>query len=257
MGGLAGFLAGLLGIGGGIVLVPVLMLLLPLLPNVDNSNVAILAIATSLATVMVTAFSSSKSHLKKGNVDFKFVLPVVLAAAVTSVAASRVASNLASETLTFIFAVMLMIMSLQIYRSGNKLNLEESEPSNKQLLLGGGLTGFLAALAGLGGGAILVPYLTYIGVGIRRAIGSAAICSMVVAIFGSFGYLTAGWHWTESFEFVGYIHWPSALCITLFSYFTAPLGVKVGQSLDQVQLKKIFAIFMLIVSVKLLVEQFI
>ncbi|MBU2882840.1 sulfite exporter TauE/SafE family protein [Psychrosphaera sp. B3R10] len=257
MGMLAGFLAGLLGIGGGIVLVPVLIYLLPILPMVNEDNVAILAIATSLATVIVTAFSSSKSHFKKGNVDIRFALPVVVAAALTSIIASHVAALLASKTLTLIFAIMLMILSVQTFRGGKKLNLEGVVPSKLQLIFGGSLTGFLASLAGLGGGAILVPYLTYIGVGIRKSIGTAALCSMVVALFGSSGYLIAGWHWTESDQFIGFIHWPSALCITLFSYFAAPFGVKVGQSLDQVQLKKVFAVFMVIVSVKLLVEQFI
>lgn len=255
MGIIAGFLAGLLGIGGGIVLVPALMFLLPNLPMVDESNVAIIAIATSLATVMVTAFSSTKSHYLKGNVDFRFATYVVIFAGIFSILASHVASLLATETLTLIFAVMLLVLSVQIYRGGKKLNLEGTIPSKVQLSFGGGLTGFLASLAGLGGGAILVPYLTYIGVGIRNAIGTAALCSMFVAIFGSLGYLLAGWHWTESTQFIGFIHWPSVLCITLFSYFSAPYGVKVGQSLDQSQLKKVFAIFMVIVSLKLLIEQ--
>lgn len=257
MGILAGFLAGLLGIGGGIVLVPALIFVLPVLPMVDSSNVAIIAIATSLATVIVTAFSSTRSHFKKGNVDFAFAIPIVVMAGLFSMIASFVAASLASATLTMIFAVMLLILSYQMHQGGKKLNLEGVTPSKLQLSVGGGLTGFLASLAGLGGGAILVPYLTYIGVGIRKAIGSAAFCSMFVAIFGTMGYLTAGWHWTSSDQFVGYVHWPSALCITLFSYFAAPFGVKVGQSLDQTQLKKVFAVFMVIVSIKLLVEQFI
>ena len=245
----------MLGIGGGIILVPALIYLLRGIPEVTPENVTIFAIATSLFTIVITAFSSGRSHYKKGNVDLKMTMPIAITVAVTSVLASYVAASISGERLTQIFAVLLMVLALQIFRGGKQINEQDIEPKRWQLYLGGSLTGFLASLAGLGGGAILIPYLSYIGTNIRKAIGTAAVCGMVVALFGSTGYMIAGWHWTDSPDFIGFVHWPSAVLIMLFSYFSAPLGVKAGQKLDQVQLKRVFAVFMMLVSTKLLIEQ--
>ena len=255
LGLIAGFLSGLLGIGGGIVLVPALIYLLPTIEDVNEANVTLLAIATSLFTIVITAFSSGRSHFKRGNVDFKLALPVVLSVAVSSILATQVASKMSSSSLTLIFAILLMTLALHMLTGRKKLVEQDITPARWQLLLGGTGTGFLAAIAGLGGGAILVPYLSHIGTNIRKSIGTAAVCGMVVAFFGSAGYMLSGWHWTDSGQFIGYVHWPSAVLIMLFSYFAAPLGVKVGQKLDQMQLKKVFAVFMMLVSTKLLFEQ--
>ena len=208
LGFVAGFLSGLLGIGGGIIIIPSLLYLLPNLAQVNEQNVAIIAIATSLFTICITAFSSARSHL----------------------------------------------MSAQMWRGKNDVAQSDLPVHHGKLAFGGIITGGLAALAGLGGGAILVPYLTTIGVAIRQAIAAAAIAGVLVASFGSIGYLVAGWQWTDSPQFFGYIHWPTALMIMLVSYFSAPLGVKAGQRLEQAQLKKVFAIFMLIVAIKLILE---
>lgn len=255
MGIIAGFLSGLLGIGGGIVLVPALIYLLPQIGGVNDANVTLLAIATSLFTIIVTAFSSAKSHLSQGNVDWSMTVPVAVTVAITSILASNIAASMSSAALTMSFAILLFVLAIQIYRGGKKEQQVSVELSNTKLAIGGGLTGFLASLAGLGGGAILVPYLTYMGANIRKSIGTAAACGMVVAMFGTAGYLYAGWGWTESKEFVGFVHWPSAITIMVFSYIAAPWGVKVGQKLNQKQLKKVFAVFMMLVSAKLLFEQ--
>jgi uncharacterized membrane protein YfcA len=255
LGIIAGFLSGLLGIGGGIVLVPALLYLLPLLPQVNSDNVAIIAVATSLMTIVITAFSSARSHYKRGNLHKEITLPIAVAVAISSVVAPYVAIWMGSSLLTSVFAILLFVLALQIV-TGRKTNPDVDKlPSNKVLAFGGLFTGFLAAIAGLGGGAILVPYLTVVGVNIRKSIGAAAACGMIVAIFGSVSYFISGHGWTDSNQFAGYVHWPTALVIMLFSYFTAPLGVKVGHKLNQVQLKRVFAIFMMVVATKLLFDQ--
>ena len=108
LGIIAGFLSGLLGIGGGIVIIPVLLYLLPQLPQVDESNVAIIAIATSLFTICITAFSSGRSHYKNGNVNWAITKPVVLTVGISAIVASQIAVKLSSAWLTKIFAVLLM-----------------------------------------------------------------------------------------------------------------------------------------------------
>lgn len=253
---IAGFLSGLLGIGGGIIIIPALLYLLPIIPQVDNSNVALIAIATSLFTICITAFSSGRSHYKQGNVSWSMAKPVVIAVAISAVIASQIAVMLTTAWLTKIFSILLILLAIQMWRGKHDVTCEKKRVTKTQLVGGGVLTGSLASLAGLGGGAILVPYMTYIGVPIRKAIATAAISGVAVALFGSIGYLLAGWQWTDSVYFWGYVHWPSAFTIMAFSYFAAPWGVKAGQKLQQVQLKKVFAVFMMLVSVKLLLEVF-
>lgn len=253
---IAGLLSGLLGIGGGIIIIPALLYLLPKIPEVTQQNVAIIAIATSLFTICITAFSSGRSHYKRGNVDWAMAKPVVAAVAISAVIASQIAVMLSTAWLTKIFSILLILLAIQMWRGKHDVTCESTKVTTTQLAGGGVLTGTLASLAGLGGGAILVPYMTYIGIPIRKAIATAAISGVAVALFGSIGYLMAGWKWTESSDFLGYVHWPTAVTIMVFSYFAAPLGVKLGQKLQQVQLKKVFAVFMMLVSIKLLLEVF-
>lgn len=255
LGMIAGFLSGLLGIGGGIVLVPALLFLLPTLPEVTQQNVALIAVATSLATIVVTAFSSAKSHYKKGNVHRELTAPLATTVAISAIAAPYVAGLMGSKMLTMVFAILMVVLALQMFATKKKTVDEEKPITKNKLWFGGLFSGFLAALAGLGGGAILVPYLTFVGVPIRKSIGAAATCGIIVAIFGSLGYLVSGWHWTDSPYFLGYVHWPMALFIMIFSYFFAPIGVRVGQKLQQHQLKRVFALFMMVVAAKLLIEQ--
>lgn len=256
LGVLAGVLSGLLGIGGGIVIVPALIYLLPILAPVTESNVAIVAIATSLFTIIVTTFSSAKSHYNKGNLDIPFTLPIILAVAVTAFVAPYVATWLGSDSLKALFAVLMMLLAINMMYSRNTLPEQEVKASKGKLAFGGVLTGFLAAIAGLGGGAILVPYLSFIKVNIRKAIAAAAASGMVVAIFGSIGYMINGWQFTKDPDFIGFVHWPTAIVIMIFSFLSAPYGVKLGQKLNQKQLKKVFAVFMILVAIEMLIEQF-
>lgn len=257
LGIVAGFLSGLLGIGGGVVIVPALIFLLPTLsPEVNDANVALIAIATSLATIVVTTFSSARCHYNNGNVDIKFTTPIIIAVAVTAIVAPYIAASIGGYWLTIVFACLLILVALQMLFSKPNDPSQEHQASTEQLFLGGALTGILAALAGLGGGAILVPYLTYIKVNIRKAIGAAAASGIVVASFGSAGYLFIGSGFSQSPEFIGYVHWPTALAIMIFSFIAAPWGAKVGQKLEQKQLKKVFAIFVILVALKLIYEQF-
>ena len=256
LGVIAGVLSGLLGIGGGIVIVPALIYLLPILEPVTPSNVALIAIATSLATIIVTTFSSAKSHYQKGNLDIPFVLPIVFSVALTAFIAPYIATWLGGENLKKIFAVLMLFLALNMMKSKNSLSDVETKVSRTSLIFGGTLTGFLASIAGLGGGAILVPYLSFIKVNIRKAIAASAASGMVVAIFGSIGYFLNGLNFTNDSSFIGFVHWPTALSIMFFSFLSAPYGVKLGQRLDQKHLKRVFALFLILVSIELLIEQY-
>ena len=172
--------------------------MLPLLAQVTSDNIAIIAVATSLLTIVVTAFSSARSHYKRGNVHKNITLPIAITVALSSVIAPYIAIWMGSSLLTSVFAILLFVLAIQI-ATGSKTNPESDNiPSTNVLAFGGLFTGFLAAIAGLGGGAILVPYLTVVGVNIRKSIGAAAACGMIVAMFGSIGYFIRGYGWTDS-----------------------------------------------------------
>jgi uncharacterized membrane protein YfcA len=254
LGVIAGFLSGLLGIGGGIVIVPALIYLLPNYTEISSEAVPIVAIATSLATIIVTTFSSAKSHYSKGNVDKRLALPVASSIAIVSIVMPFVASKMSGHSLTITFAIIMVVLAVQMVLASKKHVVDEILPSKAKLVIGGGITGLIASVAGLGGGAILVPYLTFIKVNIHKAVATAAACGVVVSFFGTIGYFISGFHWSTSYQFIGFVHWPTAIGIMIFSYITAPFGVKVGHNLNQKQLKKVFAGFMILVAIKLVME---
>ena len=253
LGVVAGVLSGLLGIGGGIIIVPALIYLLPTLTDVNHDNVALVAIATSLATIIVTTFSSARSHYKSGNLDLSFSTPIILSVAVTALVAPYIATWLGGELVKKLFALLLLLLAINMMFTRTVIEERKSPVLLWQSLLGGSLTGLLASIAGLGGGAILVPYLAAIKVNIHKAIAVAAACGMFVAFFGSIGYMINGWGFSSSIDFVGFIHWPTALLIMIFSFLSAPYGVKWGRKLEQKQLKRVFAVFMMLISIELLI----
>ena len=256
LGLLAGYLAGLLGIGGGIIIVPTLLLLLPLLPQINQDNIALVAISTSLFTIVTTGFSSAKSHYKKGNIDWCVVIPTVIGVVLCSILASILAGNLGSSILTQLFATLLIVSAIQIYPKKSALSIpKQFSPSFLKLFLGGCITGTIAALTGVGGGTILVSYLVFFGCHIHKAIGTSAASGMMVAVFGSVGYMLSSWQQIDSPYFIGYVHWPTAIMIMIFSYISAPWGVKAGHTMNQSKLKRIFSIFLLFISIKLFSEQ--
>lgn len=251
MGAGVGFLAGLLGIGGGLIMVPALVYLFMNKLGLDISFAMPMAIATSLSTIMFTGLSASFAHYKLGNLDRYILSYSGVSMAIGAIVGAQFASMIPGELLKKIFAVL--VIAIVIYMVFGKRKASAQEVS-KGILSGIGLaTGSLSALMGIGGGAILVPSLVWFNVNIKHAIGCAAFCGLVIAVFGSLSFVQAGWHHTDlpplSF---GYVYLPASLGIVLLSVFTASWGAKVGQKLDTQLIKKIFAGFLILVSLRML-----
>lgn len=190
LGALVGFLAGLLGIGGGLIIVPALVYILPFF-DVTHEAIMPMALATSLATIVITSASAALAHKKNGNISTELTKVLVVFVAFGALLGAFIANTLSAKALTIIFAIAVILLALYMLRSIAKPK-QRPLPSKGILRILGLLTGTLASLMGISGGAILIPTLSYFGVKMRQAIGVATVCGMTVAIFGSLGYVITG-----------------------------------------------------------------
>ncbi len=252
LGALAGFLAGLLGIGGGLVIVPVLVMLLPAFDVVPAGQAILVAVATSLGSIIITATSSVYAHHRWGNVPWSLAIVVMAGAALGAWSVGYLAHNLSGRVLQMIFGVAVLLLGLRMLGSGAATG-KQPLPARGIVLAISAVLGGLASLLGIGGGALFVPVLNYFSVDMRRAIGCAAASGIAIAIFGTLGYVSAGWqHYPLSQGFIGYIYLPALLGIVAASVFTAPLGARMTQHLPIQTIKRVFGVFLLLVSAKMI-----
>jgi len=245
-----GFLSGLLGIGGGLVIVPVLIYLLPSL-NIPTELVIPLALGTSLCSIFITSFTSTISHYRNNNIPIsltkKFIVPIALGA----LSGSLIADSLSVEVLKNIFAVAVSILAVYMLFSV-RITKTFSLPNHFILLFISYACGVIASLMGISGAVILIPILTIFGIPLRHAIGLSTSCGTVVAITGGFGYMISGIgleglpQWS-----VGYVYLPALISIAITSTIFAPVGVRYASKLPVKTLGYFFAFFLLIVSLKM------
>ena len=251
-GAIAGVLAGLLGVGGGIVIVPVLFILFDYLDIPAQISMHI-AVATSLATIIPTSISSARSHHKKGSIDIdmlKFWAPLIFIGAAIGGILSK---YLASSSLTLIFGVIALLVSINMALP-KKVVIADELPKG---VVGKGLLpsfiGGFSALMGIGGGTLSVPILSAFSFPIHRAVGTASAFGLVIAIPAVIGFIWSGWSADLRPPYsIGYVSIPAAVLIFSVSVFTAPLGAKLAHSLNPANLKKAFALFLFITSLRML-----
>ncbi|MBT0585375.1 sulfite exporter TauE/SafE family protein [Alteromonas oceanisediminis] len=251
LGAVVGVLAGLLGIGGGLIMVPALAYLLAGWLNIPPTETIVIAIATSLSTIIFTGMSSARAHYKLGNLSQTIVLWSGIGIAFGAIIGAQVASRIPGAVLKGIFAVLVMLIALYMMFGSRR---ESTHTASQPKLVGiGASVGTLSALMGIGGGALLVPALVWYRVNIRQAIGCAAFSGILIAVFGSASFVISGWHYGALTEgFIGYVFWPASVSIAVISVFTAPLGAKLGQRMNTQGLKKVFAVFLVLVSIRML-----
>lgn len=251
LGSCVGFLSGLLGIGGGLVIVPSLIYLLPKLA-IDNQVIMPIALATSLASIVITSSMAALAHNKNKNIPWPLAKRLMVFVAGGALIGAFIADALSTKMLTTIFAgAVLLLASYMLLSIG--MTKTRSMPGNKVLQSIGLFTGVIASLMGIAGGAILVPVLSFCGMPLRQTIGIATICGVMVALFGSLGYVISGFNhallppWS-----LGYIYLPALLGLTLTSSLLAPYGVKFAEKLPVKTLKKCFAAFLILVAIKMI-----
>lgn len=248
---IAGFLAGLFGIGGGLIVVPTLVYLLPLV-NVPPEKVMPIALGTSFSTIIFTAFSSAARHHKLGNVDWQvsklFVPSLILSVFITGLVIGKLPTAFTNK----VFAILVVYLALKMILSLQKKS--EIRPlTARSTIIAGGIIGTLSSFAGIGGGAFIVPFLNNRGIEMKRAIGTASLCGALLALGGTLSFITSGWNVPNLPEYtVGYVYLPALFAVTLTSVFTSKLGANAANVLPVATLKKAFAVFLLVTAINML-----
>lgn len=256
LGSLAGFLAGLLGIGGGIILVPLFLWAFPV-AGFSESVVVHAAFATSLAIIVLTALSSTLGHRRRGNVEWHQVYRLCLGGLAGSIIGASVAAGLSGEWLKGFFGVMQIAVGAQMIYRPRYLPPERSEPVPfHHLVLVGLAGGSFSAFFGVGGGVIAVPLMVIaLRMPIHLAVGNSSALIVASAFFGALSYTVYGWNHPDLAPFsLGYVNVLVAFVVAPFAMVNARLGVRVAARLHHDKLLKIFAVVLILVGIRTIVR---
>ena len=257
LGIVVGFAAGLLGVGGGGILVPMLTSMY-LSVNIVPSHAVHLALGTSMACIITTTFSSAFSHYKNHNIDWSYVKKMVPLIIVGAISISFFIPFINTTFLAVFFSLFMFSMSIKLFI--NKQQTSSTKTNISPQLAGLGI-GSISTLVAIGGAALIVPYLISKGVDMRRAIGSSAAIGFPIAISGTIGYAINGHisadelaNLANNEAIIGFVHIPSVIIISIFGFIMAPIGVKFSTKLPVKILKKIFAVLLVCLSIKMLMN---
>lgn len=251
VGSAAGLLAGLFGIGGGLIIVPVLVITYGLM-GISETVLTHMALATSLTTIIFTSLSSVKEHHKHGAVDWQLVYWIGSGIIVGTALGVWLLAGVAGEHLQMAIGIFALVMAAKMALDINP-SPSRQVPGTKGLLASGSLIGFASAWFGIGGGSFTVPFLTWVNVPMKRAVATAAACGLPIAITGAVSNIYTGWgqgdlpSWTT-----GFVYWPAVLGIVITSVPCAKVGAKLAHKLDAKMLKRGFALLLFIVGMKFL-----
>jgi hypothetical protein len=253
LGACAGLLAGLLGVGGGLVIVAALAALLPA-QGVPADSVMHVALATSLTSIILTGLSSARAHHARGSVAWRSVAWLTPGLLLGGVLGAALAGQLSGEVLRIAVAIFCLLAAAQM-----SVGTPRPERVGNQPAVGVGMSaagvgiGSLSALVGIGGGSLTVPLLVWLGLPPVRAVGTSSACGVAIGLASAIGYASLGPEpGTLPTGSVGYVYLPAAGGIALASIICAPLGAWLAHRLDGPSLKRIFALLLLAVGVSLL-----
>lgn len=254
LGAAVGTVAGLLGVGGGLIIVPVLIMLFRY-QDISPDIIVHLAIGTSLATIIITSLSSIRAHHQRGAVlwpVFKKLTPGIISGALLG---ACIAQQLQTGNLRTVFGVFELYVAIQM-----SLNIKPKPhrklPATAGLFASGNVIGGVSSLVGIGGGTLTVPFLVWCNINMRQAVATSAACGLPIAVAGSLGFIIAGWNEANLPEYSsGYVYWPAFAGIIITSVLFAPLGAKWAHQLPTDKLKKIFAILLYLLAAKMLLGE--
>jgi uncharacterized protein len=263
IGAVVGFLAGLLGIGGGMIMVPFLGLVLTT-NGFAAEHIVKVSIATSLATILFTSLSAVLSHHKNNNVQWKIVAAFSPGIVIGALMTAQFAAKVKDSWMAIFFGIFVGYMAVSMLRTGDKRKATKAidQAVNPRLLaplqlLGiGTVIGGLSALVGAGGGFMTTPYLNAKGVGLKQAIGTSAACGFPIALAGTIGYAVSGWQMQISPGAIGFVYLPALVIISGASMCTAPLGVKIATNAPTAKLKILFGAMLVGIALYMLYKGF-
>lgn len=251
----SGFIAGLLGVGGGIIIVPITYFILL---NLGYSSDIIMhvAIASSLGTIVFTSISSMLSHIYLQNVELHIIKKWAPGIIVGSLLGAFIATLIDGKNLVFVFVFVLFLISVNMFFQNNILIYKKNFPKNNYLnFIISNLIGFFSALIGIGGGSFSVPTMSVFSIPIHKAIGTSAVIGFFIAIPSVFLFTILG-NGVENlppYSF-GYANLMIISLVSITSIFTANLGAKFSSKTKKNTLKKIFAVFLLCTCISLIIE---
>jgi uncharacterized membrane protein YfcA len=247
----AGFAAGLLGVGGGIVTVPVLEYSLRFADVPEQYRMHV-AVATSLAAIIPTSISSARTHHARGAVDWELARRWAAPMFVASFIGSLLASRAPLAVLAFVFGSVALLIALKMLLPLDHLRASDHVPRGAGGLALASLIGGVSAVMGIGGGTLTVPTLNLCGYPIHRAVGTASFFGIVISIPGTVGYLLAETPVALPWATVGFVSVVGLAIITPGSMLTASLGARVAHSLSRRRLSQAFGVFLLLVGSRML-----
>jgi uncharacterized membrane protein YfcA len=243
-----GFCAGLLGVGGGMIMVPFLTFFFEH-SGFPKEYIVHMAIATSMSTIIFTSLSSVRAHHQKGAVRWDIVIalaPGIILGGL--IGGGKIFALLKTAWLSLFFSVFVGFSAYQMLKN-KKPKASRSLPDKKGMISVGGVIGFISSLVGAGGGFLSVPFMTWCNVPIHNSVASSAALGFPIALASALGYIISGLNVTGLPEHsLGYIYLPALLCIAATSVSTAPLGAKVAHQLNVAQLKRVFALVLFCLS---------
>jgi len=247
----AGLSAGLLGIGGGLIIVPALLWIFQY-QGINDVSLIHIAIATSLASIIFTSLSSIYAHHQKSAVIWPIFWRLSPSIMFGALLGAALANWVPSAELKIGFGLFELYVAIQM-----TFNLKPKQQRNLPKTVGmntiGSGIGLVSSLVGIGGGTMTVPFLLYVRTPIHKAIATSAACGLPIAIAGSMGFLFITWSKTSELAYSsGYLYWPALLGIVIASVLFAPIGAWLAYRLSQRYLKQIFAVLLYILAIKML-----
>ncbi|MES2770740.1 MAG: sulfite exporter TauE/SafE family protein [Pseudomonadota bacterium] len=247
-----GFFAGMLGVGGGLVMVPTLTMIFALQAGFPASEILHLALGTSMATIVFTSLSSLRTHHQHQAVLWPVVYQITPGILFGTLLGTLIAASIPSKPLAIFFTCFVCFTALQM-----SLNIKPKParelPAWRGLISVGTGIGALSSLVAIGGGAFTVPFLTWCNVRVQNAIGTSAAIGFPIALGGAMGYVFNGWghHDLPEWSF-GYVYFPALIWLVPTSMLTAPLGARLAHRLPVIVLKRVFAGLLVCLASKML-----
>jgi uncharacterized protein len=249
-----GVLAGLLGIGGGLVIVPMLEFALGVV-GVDPAIRMHIAVATSLATIIPTSISSSRAHFKRQAVDMALVRNWAVWIFLGALAGTWIASQVHSRVLSGIFAGVAFLVALKMMLPLDSRTFTPGVPRGPAMIPVPTLIGLISSMMGIGGGSLSVPTLTAFGEPIHRAVGTASLVGLLIAIPGTAGFMLTGYgNASLPAGSIGFVNLPGLALIAPATVLAAPFGARLAHALNKRHLTLLFGIFLLVVAVRMFLK---
>ena len=264
-GAFAGFSAGMLGVGGGLIIVPVLFFIFSS-QGYEQEYVMHMALATSLATIIITSLSSTYAHHKKHAVLWKVVFLLAPGICLGAWFGATFATYMNTSILKNFFGIFELCVAALMFSPSLHQHWQKQKPqrtiNTTSAFFGGNLIGLISAIVGIGGGTLTVPFLHWQNINIKNAVACSAACGFPIAVFGTASYISSGWSInlipgnsianSLTASTFGYVQINAFLLIATTSFIFAPIGAKVSHRLSDINLKKVFSVLLFILGLRML-----